>query len=666
MARNRRSNGTFAKGVYQRELYKEVLEKTTHHRRKLTFVEQTLIKTQPIKWKPNGDFLNHDGRKILLYEWLQEVHIELTLNGKFHAPNEDKYIYFDDKDSVEYVNHLLKNVMKDYDNMAFKDVVLLHKYISNEHNTDPIFDTISKIVRNTDCINSLIDTLTSNTKMRGWQREAVDRTEYIVFLHGGRGRGATTVMVAMAIMKAIKYPNLTLPFFRKFRETTRVSLFASSLHFLCDNEFLLKLVRHVDKTKMTINLHNNSTLLFKGMANELQQEQSKGTASSSGLGSGDSGAVVDEAVDFTADNIDTILNNIRGDTLKPNSQIIFATNPSHPKHHIRQKFLMGEVIETTKEGGKIRVYANGGDGKEFRSIEYMKTAKDNEALMEVDPGYYERLGAIKGVKRLRDQLGQWCLAEGAIYPSFNPKYHVKPFTESEVESLIRNADKLYIGADFGMVDATAILWLALNYEVDSETSKKIPHYTLYRQLYLWGCKTDKVADFIVTNYPETKGVFRFIAGHDSKAQIETLCHLGVNAMPNRGKSPKASLNQKRYAMTGFKKEYAIPSIDTLFRENRLTINSNGVIPHYKLNDLKIMGWSEKTNAPLSLQDEIPTLTWVLDGKEGGLVEKIKDGNDHAHDGLCNVIFYEDLISNRNLDARAHKRYTRILEDLQLS
>lgn len=116
----------------------------------------------------------------------------------------------------------------------------------------------------------------------------------------------------------------------------------------------------------------------------------------------------------------------------PGARLLATTNPDGPGHWLRVKFL-----------------ARAG---ELNLASWHFTLDDNPAL---DPEYVAALKAeYVGLWYRRFILGEWCLAEGAVYDMFDERRHV-------VDELPRIARWVGTGVDYGSVNPFAALLLGL-------------------------------------------------------------------------------------------------------------------------------------------------------------------------------------------------------------
>lgn len=116
----------------------------------------------------------------------------------------------------------------------------------------------------------------------------------------------------------------------------------------------------------------------------------------------------------------------------PGAQLFATTNPDNPNHWLRKQYLLriGEL-----------------DLRHFRF-----TLDDNPFL---DPAYVAALKAeYTGLWYRRFILGEWCMAEGAIYDMWDPDVHV-------VDTLPAIARWVGLGIDYGHTHPFAALLLGL-------------------------------------------------------------------------------------------------------------------------------------------------------------------------------------------------------------
>lgn len=127
------------------------------------------------------------------------------------------------------------------------------------------------------------------------------------------------------------------------------------------------------------------------------------------------------------DMIDTRLRN-------PHSKGFATMNPSHPSHKIKK------WIDRARDSDR-------------NYYELHFTLDDNPYL---DQDYKDRLkNSLSGVFFRRNYLGEWCLAEGAIFDFFDRSIHV-------VRRPPRAADYWVVGIDYGTNNAFAAILVGVN------------------------------------------------------------------------------------------------------------------------------------------------------------------------------------------------------------
>lgn len=137
------------------------------------------------------------------------------------------------------------------------------------------------------------------------------------------------------------------------------------------------------------------------------------------------GAYCDELTLFPKDFFVMLLSRLR----VPGAKLIATTNPDSPEHWLKKEYL-------DRKG-------------ELDLLTARFLLDDNTTL---DAGYVQAVKAeYTGVFYRRFILGEWCLAEGIIYPQFERSVHVKEIPQP--------VGKWYISIDYGTLNAfSAGLW----------------------------------------------------------------------------------------------------------------------------------------------------------------------------------------------------------------
>src|SRR5690606_13641058 len=114
---------------------------------------------------------------------------------------------------------------------------------------------------------------------------------------------------------------------------------------------------------------------------------------------------IDEAIEVTEEDIDTIVTRLRNGRLSY-QQLIMATNPGPPTHHLKQRADAGRcTILYSRHEDNPRMYQDGGwtdDGRD----------------------YVERLETLTGARYQGMRWGKWVAAEGVVYEQYDPAVHL--------------------------------------------------------------------------------------------------------------------------------------------------------------------------------------------------------------------------------------------------
>jgi PBSX family phage terminase large subunit len=144
-----------------------------------------------------------------------------------------------------------------------------------------------------------------------------------------------------------------------------------------------------------------------------------------------SGAYVDEMTLIPMNFLDMLRTRLS----KPHSKLFGTTNPDGPLHPIKSN-----LIDKT-------------DDKHVYALHF--SLEDNPSLSE---DYKERLKKFySGLWYKRYILGEWCMAEGAIYDFFDRKQHVRPSPHTAAQFYI-------VGIDYGTTNPFAMVVLGVNFK----------------------------------------------------------------------------------------------------------------------------------------------------------------------------------------------------------
>jgi hypothetical protein len=117
-------------------------------------------------------------------------------------------------------------------------------------------------------------------------------------------------------------------------------------------------------------------------------------------------AFADEATDLAVGDWEAIMTRLRNGRL-PWQQVIAACNPAHEKHWLNQR---------ANQGGMTRLISRHSDNPAYVNTDGTYT--------EAGAAYFEILGKLTGVRKLRLVDGRWASAEGVIYEDWDDAIHL--------------------------------------------------------------------------------------------------------------------------------------------------------------------------------------------------------------------------------------------------
>lgn len=128
---------------------------------------------------------------------------------------------------------------------------------------------------------------------------------------------------------------------------------------------------------------------------------------------------------------------------EPGAEWFGTGNPASLTHHLKVEWIDRAKLHLRRDGTVIRRPINDPATQDVHV--YSFTIYDNPML---DPGFVQRLErSYSGMFYRRNILGEWCMAEGAIYESWDPERHALPF--AEIPQLER---WIGVGIDHGTVN----------------------------------------------------------------------------------------------------------------------------------------------------------------------------------------------------------------------
>lgn len=306
---------------------------------------------------------------------------------------------------------------------------------------------------------------------------------------------------------------------------------------------------------------------------------------------------VDEAIEVTTEDIETLLSRLRNGRLSY-QQLVLSTNPGSPTHHLKAR----------ERDGRLRIlYSKHEDNPLLH--------RDGE-WTEAGKAYISRLENLSGARYHRLRWGRWVASEGMIYESWDPSVHiVDPFPPPASWTRWYSVDFGYTNpfvCQMWAEDGDGRLWL-------------------YRELYRTRRTVDQHAQDILRavadetspghwswREPKPRAV---ICDHDAEGRVVLSTRVGLGTIPaKKGVTDGIQAVQQRLRAAGDGKP-------------RLFVMRNAVIHRdQELLDARL---------PTCTEDEFPQYIWrkpgVTAASQAPKEEPLKE-NDHGMDALrylCN-------------------------------
>lgn len=208
------------------------------------------------------------------------------------------------------------------------------------------------------------------------------------------------------------------------------------------NNMILPLQEMIGADRVTVNygtgtatILGRNVMLF-GANNEQSRTKIQGLTLA--------GAMVDEAGVV----VESFFNMLYSRLSVKGAKLWLTANPEGPNHWLKVKWLDRARLWVKKDGS-IEVNEQGLDLHRYTFM-----LEDNPAL---DPEYVQRLKeTYTGVFHRRFIESEWVMAEGIIFPNFDPTHHVVPWHKLPEMSQIMAA-----GVDYGTMNPTAVIILGL-------------------------------------------------------------------------------------------------------------------------------------------------------------------------------------------------------------
>jgi phage terminase large subunit len=265
-----------------------------------------------------------------------------------------------------------------------------------------------------------------------------------ILLGGAASGGKTSAMIQDAIWFAMNYPKIRIGMHRK----SYPELDESLIRELANWDYARKLGGKWNKTAKSLTFPNGSGIFFKFA--ETLLDASKIQGGEYNLWYFDESSLTDPRV------IQRLEERLRSRTpLIP----VFGSRAGSNPGGIGAQYYKDTYIKPTDYGRKIHeVVVGEGDYQEIHKYAFIWSRIDDNPY--VDAGYKATLMAIPDPARRAAMLnGDWDVSEGAFFTQFSRVRHVIP---KEDTFNIPVEWQRYAGIDYGIHDAWAVLWIALD------------------------------------------------------------------------------------------------------------------------------------------------------------------------------------------------------------
>jgi phage terminase large subunit len=303
---------------------------------------------------------------------------------------------------------------------------------------------------------------------------------------------------------------------------------------------------------------------------------------------------IDEAIEVTAEDIDTLVTRLRNGRLSY-QQIMMASNPGAPTHHLKQRADAGRCrILYSKHEDNPRMH----DGSDW-------TVYGSE--------YLARLDTLTGARYQRMRWGKWVSAEGLVYEGFDPAIHVVDRLPEGSERWTR-----YLAVDFGYSNPFVAQWWAEDGD---------GRLWLYRELYRTKGLVEDHAKDMMKAMLDRRGAWAepkphaIICDHDAEDRATLERHMGM----------------------GTRAAHKTVSDGIQAVQARLKVQPDGKPRLYVVRGALIAPDPELIEAkkPTCLEQEITGYVWPVDVKPDKREAPVKE-DDHAMDAMRYMVAERDL------------------------
>lgn len=304
--------------------------------------------------------------------------------------------------------------------------------------------------------------------------------------------------------------------------------------------------------------------------------------------------LIDEAIEVTDEDIDTLVTRLRNGRLSY-QQLIMCTNPSGPTHPLKARADAGRcTILYSRHEDNPRMFADGD------WTEYGRT-------------YLARLETLTGARYQRMRWGKWVAAEGLVYENFDPAIHI-------VDQLPRTAAtwKRWMSIDFGYSNPFVCQFWAEDPD---------GRLWLYREIYRTQRLVEDHAKHIKSLVTKSDGTWRepkpqaIICDHDAEDRATFERHFGM-----------ATTAARKTISDGIQAVQARLKVRPDGKPRLFVVAGALVEPDPELAAAK---------KPLCFTDEVAGYVWPTNVKPDKREAPVKE-DDHGMDAARYMVAHRDL------------------------
>jgi phage terminase large subunit len=310
---------------------------------------------------------------------------------------------------------------------------------------------------------------------------------------------------------------------------------------------------------------------------------------------------IDEAIEVTEEDIDTIVTRLRNGRLSY-QQLIMATNPGPPTHHLKLR----------ADGGRCTILYS-------RHEDNPRMYQDGE-WTEYGAAYLERLESLTGARYQRMRWGKWVAAEGLVFDGYDPAVHLIdrfPIPDDWTR---------WVSVDFGFTNPQVTQWFA---EDDDG------RLYLYRELYATQKTVDQHARDFLDQVTDADGKWTeprpraIVCDHDAEGRAVLQRELGMSTVAAKKKVTEGiQAVQARLRPAGDGKPRLYILRDSIVHTDQALVDAK---------------------RPTCTADELPGYVWDTSPGKPPKETPVKD-NDHG----CDAMRY--LVAERDLGTRPRIRW----------